>query len=65
MKLKCKIREDLYKKNISIPIEKNNKTIYICDKNTYKYKWITDNNFYIKYQNQWYKAYSIDFEFLD
>jgi|GEM_PF-2573895 hypothetical protein len=61
---KCVIRKDL-EGTALIPIwQLGKETKYINPTEPIEYRWIA-NNFMVMWENEWYSAYSIDFDFLD
>lgn len=62
----CVIRKDLNNDEIGIPIwDKKDNTIFIHGSNRgWRYRWLDDDNFQIKFGNKYYNAYSIDFDFI-
>jgi hypothetical protein len=61
--MECTIREDL-KETELVPIWLGTDTQYICPTKPIKYRWIY-NTFQVWWENKWYNAYSIDFDFID
>ena len=61
---KCVIRKDL-EDELLIPVWHGKKlTKFINPTEPIEYRWIA-NNFMVMWENEWYSAYSIDFDFLD
>jgi len=59
----AKIRKDLLKDGLAVPISIGDKTKYLRGKNGYNYRWISEDDFQICYRGKWWDAYSIDFDF--
>ena len=55
----CTIRQDLVLAELAVPAGDG----YIDNPGPYEYRWIGDEVFQIKVNEEWLGAYSIDFEF--
>ncbi len=62
----CVIRKDLNNNEIGIPIwdNKDHTTFIHGTERGWRYRWIDDNNFQIKYGTKYFNAHSIDFDFI-
>ena len=58
----CKIRDDILRLDLAVPVSYNKTDYYIMTNKLLQYKWIA-NNFFVKYNNKWMLANSIDFDF--
>jgi hypothetical protein len=56
---KCKLRPDLVKLELSVPIGGSD---YLSDPSPINYRWV-DDEFQVYFNGKWQTAYSIDFEF--
>lgn len=64
----CKIRKDLVDSKTAVPIEKIGKKQFIRfihGDAKREYRWCDDNNFQIFFGDSWWRACSIDFDFMD
>jgi hypothetical protein len=60
----CRIREDLVKEGLSVPITKKDKKRFASGDAKREYRWI-GFNFQIFYGDSWWNAQSIDFDFIN
>lgn len=60
----CIIRKDLQGKE-AVPISKKGKERFISGKAKREYRWVDDATFQIFYGDNWWDAYSIDFDFIN
>jgi|688.fasta_scaffold03804_8 hypothetical protein len=57
---KVKVRKDLLKENLSVPIGDN---LFYGGKRFLRYRFLSNDVFQVYYKNSWRNAESIDFDF--
>lgn len=64
--MKCIIRKDLQSQGLAVPLHKTDSEVfYIKGGAKRTYRWLGDiDSFQVKYRNNWYNAYSIDYDFI-
>lgn len=67
-KLFCRVRKDLLKDELGVPIflGQSDKEHHLFTGKKIQYRWLEDTEgFQVKHNGRWYNAYSIDFDFED
>jgi len=59
----CRIRKDLVESETAVPIMRKDKQHFIHSNAWREYRYLDDNTFQIFYRDNWWDAYSIDFDF--
>jgi hypothetical protein len=61
----CKIRKDLVKSGTAVPIMYKEKQRFIHGDAKREYRWKDEDTFKIWFRDKYWRAYSIDYDFLD